>query len=75
MNPGQLDQAIQQRIMMEQILANTFDSRIQAEAPLGSGIGRSIALATLGTIPSLILVHGLRLCGLLHTRTDSFMLD
>ena len=73
--PGQLDQAIQQWIMMKQILANTFDSRIQAEASLGSGIGRCIVLSTFGTVPNLIRIHGFRLFGLLHIRADSFILD
>ena len=55
---------------MEQILANTFDSRIHSNASFGSRVGCSIILATFDSVPGLILVHGSHLCCLLHFRAE-----
>jgi hypothetical protein len=70
MYPGQFDQAIQQGIMMEQVLTDTVNSREKADASLGPGVGRIIVPATIDTVPSLIRAHRLRTCGLLNTRAD-----
>ena len=61
--------------MMEQVLTNPFHSRVQATPPLRPGVGGIAVMTTFDTVPDLILIHGLRLCGLPHTRADSFILD
>jgi hypothetical protein len=72
---GQFDQAIQQGVVMQQILANPIHAGKRTRTAFRAGVVRCAVLTAIDTVPGLLRVHGLHLGGMLHIRTDSLILD
>ncbi|WP_294989165.1 hypothetical protein [Sulfuritalea sp.] len=73
MNARQLDKAIEQRIMVEEIFPYPIDPGVQAKTPLGPGKSVVASLSALGPFPMRLGVHALHVFWMPWTRSGRFM--